>query len=72
MTWRQYGRGRGWNNDYGYSRFPEYVPVAERRAKAETQMKKLAGKEGMAPRPVRLSGTTIAHTFWGKAWCANL
>lgn len=70
MAWRRHRRSRGWNN--GYSRFPEYVPVAERRAKAETQMKKLAGKGGMAPQPVRLAGTKIAHTFWGKAWCANL
>lgn len=70
MAWRRYRRNRDWGS--GYSRFPEYVPVAERRAKAERQMKKLAGKIGMALQPVRLEGSQIAHTFWGKAWCANL
>ncbi|OGV70635.1 MAG: hypothetical protein A2269_01785 [Lentisphaerae bacterium RIFOXYA12_FULL_60_10] len=69
MSWGRRGWGR--SRDYGYSRYPVYVPVAERRAKAEKQAAKLAGK-GKDLQPVRLENRTIAHTFWGKAWCANL
>ena len=48
-----------------------YVPVAERRRKAATEMAKLA-KKGQAISPVRIEGRAIATTVWGKAWCANL
>jgi uncharacterized Zn finger protein len=48
-----------------------YVPVAARRAAAAREMEKLR-KEGHAVSPVRIQGRTIAHTFWGKAWCENL
>ena len=58
MSWNYYG-------------FRPYVSVAERRAKAAREMAKLA-KKGKAIRPVHISGRTIAHTFWGKAWCDNL
>ena len=68
MSWG-YGRGRGGRG--GYGGFPAYVPVAERRARAEKLAKKMAVK-GTALQPVRLAGKTIAETFWGKAWCANL
>jgi uncharacterized Zn finger protein len=34
-------------------------------------MAKLA-KKGKVIRPVQIEGRTIAHTFWGKAWCDNL
>jgi len=34
-------------------------------------MAKLA-KKGKSIQPVRIDGRTIAHTFWGKAWCENL
>ena len=53
---------RGW---------PRYVPVAERRRKAEREMEKLRRK-GHPVAPVRIEGRTIAATFWGKAWCDNL
>ncbi|WP_005036008.1 SWIM zinc finger family protein [Holophaga foetida] len=53
---------------YGY---PPYVPVAERRAKAQRQMERLA-KKGQVISPVRIEGRSIASTFWGKAWCENL
>ncbi len=58
---------------YGYSRFPEYVPVATRRARAAKEAKRLA-KRGQSLAPVVLSGggRAIAHSFWGKAWCDNL
>lgn len=58
MSWYSYG-------------FRPYVPVAERRRKAQRAMEKLARK-GKAIRPVHLEGRTIARTFWGKAWCENL
>jgi uncharacterized Zn finger protein len=48
-----------------------YVPVAERRRKAALEMKKLS-KKGHRADPVVIEGRTIAHTFWGKAWCDNL
>ncbi len=51
--------------------FPRYISVAERRAKAQTQAKKLAGR-GRALEPVTLEGKRIASSFWGKEWCKNL
>jgi len=53
---------RGW---------PQYVPVAERRKKAEREMAKLR-KKGHPIAPVVIAGRAIATTFWGKAWCENL
>lgn len=51
--------------------YPPYVPVAERRRKAESAAKKLS-KRGQALAPVRIEGRKIASTFWGKSWCDNL
>ena len=51
--------------------WPSYVPVAERRRKAELAMERLR-KKGHAVSPVQIEGRAIAHTFWGKAWCDNL
>jgi uncharacterized Zn finger protein len=51
--------------------FRPYVSVAERRRKAEKAAKKIA-KGGRPLSPVQLTGRTIAQTFWGKSWCANL
>ncbi|MBR9982021.1 MAG: SWIM zinc finger family protein [Desulfatitalea sp.] len=48
-----------------------YVPVAERRAKAQRQMQKLR-KKGQTILPVEIEGRTIARTFWGKGWCDHL
>jgi uncharacterized Zn finger protein len=31
-----------------------------------------AARRGQALSPVAIAGRTIAHTFWGKAWCDNL
>lgn len=52
-------------------RWPAYVPVAERRRKAEQEMAKLR-KKGTPVSPVKIEGKTIAATFWGMAWCDNL
>jgi uncharacterized Zn finger protein len=57
-----------WGNYYG---FQPYVPVAERRRKAQREVAKLA-KKGGTIRPIAIAGRTIARTFWGKAWCDNL
>jgi uncharacterized Zn finger protein len=54
-----------------YHGFRPYVPVAERRLRAQKAAKKLAGK-GRALAPVQVSGRAIATTFWGQAWCRNL
>ncbi|HEX9576949.1 MAG TPA: SWIM zinc finger family protein [Myxococcales bacterium] len=54
-----------------YGDFPKYVPVAERRAKALLQARKLE-KRGRVLEPVRLEGQRIAGSFWGKEWCKNL
>ena len=54
-----------------FGAFPEYVPVAERRAKALAQARKLE-KRGRKLQPVAVDGRRIALSFWGKAWCENL
>src|SRR6266481_7477720 len=51
--------------------FRPYVPVAQRRAQAAREVEKRR-KKGQAVSPVVIEGRTIAHTFWGKAWCDNL
>lgn len=56
---------------YGYGGWAPYVPVAERRRRAEREMAKLR-KKGHLVSPVRIEGRTIARTFWGKAWCDTL
>jgi uncharacterized Zn finger protein len=48
-----------------------YVPVAKRRAQAAREIEKRR-KKGQTISPVVIEGRTIAHTFWGKAWCDNL
>jgi uncharacterized Zn finger protein len=48
-----------------------YVPVAQRRASALREVKRLAAK-GKPVSPVEIAGRAIASTFWGKAWCDNL
>jgi uncharacterized Zn finger protein len=51
--------------------FRPYVPVAQRRARAAREVEKRK-KKGQTISPVCIEGRTIAHTFWGKAWCENL
>ena len=60
----------GWGRRYA-SRFPRYVPVAERVAKAKRQMERL-NKKGEKLDPVVIEGQAIARTFWGKAWCDHV
>jgi uncharacterized Zn finger protein len=54
-----------------YYEWRPYVPVAERRRKAEKKLAKLKQK-GQSVFPVMIAGRTIAKSFWGKSWCTNL
>ncbi len=55
---------------YGWGWRP-YVPVAQRRRKAEKAIVKMM-KKGQKVSPVNLQGRVLAKTFWGKAWCDHL
>ncbi|WP_027370525.1 SWIM zinc finger family protein [Desulfovermiculus halophilus] len=52
-------------------RWPRYVPVAERRAKAQKKVRQLRRK-GVDIRPVQIEGRVIARSFWGQGWCTHL
>ena len=54
-----------------YYEWHAYVPVAEKRRQAERKLAKLK-KRGHSVAPVTIDGRTIAKSFWGKSWCANL
>ena len=54
-----------------YGRWPKYVSVAQRRAKATNALKKLE-KKGLKVEPIEIDGRKIARTFWGEAWCDHL
>jgi len=56
---------------YDYESFPAYVPVAQRRANAQSAVSQLK-KKGVVVEPVTIEGKLIANTFWGKAWCTHL
>lgn len=53
---------------YNYRR-PE--TIAEKKAKAQKGLQKLI-KENPEAEPVIIEGRTLARTWWGKAWNANL
>lgn len=55
----------------GYFGWKPYVPVAERRKKADKAAAKMQ-KKGVTLTPVTGGRGSIAKTFWGKAWCDNL
>lgn len=61
---RGYGRSSYWG-------FPPYVSVAEKKAKAEKKLKQLQ-KKNSDIKPVVIEGSSIARTWWGKAWNLNL
>lgn len=54
-----------------YSRWPPYVPVAQRRANANREVSRLA-KKGQKLRPIQIKSRAIATSFWGLSWCENL
>ena len=51
--------------------YPPYVPVAERRAKAERKLLQLR-KQQPHIKPVIIAGNALATTWWGKSWNSNL
>ncbi|HIW32066.1 MAG TPA: SWIM zinc finger family protein [Candidatus Paenibacillus intestinavium] len=51
--------------------FPEYVPVAQRKKKAEQAIAKLK-KKIPSIAPVVITGRVITKTWWGKSWSSNL
>jgi uncharacterized Zn finger protein len=54
-----------------FDEYPEYVPVAKRRAKAEKKLK-LLRKQKPDIQPIRIEGRALAKTWWGKSWNSNL
>jgi uncharacterized Zn finger protein len=48
-----------------------YISVAKKRRRAEREAAKLK-KRKHSSAPVKIEGRTIARSFWGQAWCANL
>ena len=54
-----------------YFRFPRYVSVGEKRARAEKKLKQLK-KKNPDIQPVWVEGRTLVRTWWGKAWNQNL
>lgn len=55
----------------GWHYFQPTESVAQKKARAEKLIAKLS-KQGKKLQPVRITGNSIARTFWGKAWCDNL
>jgi uncharacterized Zn finger protein len=65
-------RRSGRHDRYSYQEgFPPYVSVGQRSRLADSEIAALR-REGRTIEPVRLRGSAIARTFWGKAWCENL
>lgn len=54
-----------------YRGFPEYVTVAEKKAKAAKKLKELMKKRPDV-KPVIIEGNAIVRTWWGKAWNRNV
>ncbi len=54
-----------------YWRYPEYVTVDEKKARAARKLKELSKKNSRI-KPVIIEGSAIARTWWGKAWNRNL
>ncbi len=54
-----------------YWKFPRYVTVGEKRAKADRTLKKLK-KKNPDIQPIVIEGRTLGKTWWGRAWNENL
>lgn len=57
---------------FGNGYWKPYVSVAQRRARAENDIQRQSKKKGSALEPVRIEGSRIADSFWGKGWCRHL
>lgn len=53
-----------------WGRYPRYVTMGERRAKAQRQAEKLKKKGTI--QPVNVAGRKIAVSWWGESWNRNL
>lgn len=58
---------RYWDGTGGYSQ-----PTAEKLRKNAADSRKKAQAKGQKWEPVVIQGRTIAKSWWGRAWCANL
>lgn len=54
-----------------YEDWAPYVPVRERKRRAQAQLG-MQKRQGAKLQPVQIAGSTIAKSFWGRAWCQNL
>ena len=54
-----------------YRGYPQYVSVAEKKAKAAKKLKQLK-KKMPDIKPVVIEGNALARTWWGKSWNKNL
>ena len=54
-----------------YFSWQSYVPIAEKRRRAEQKLAKLR-KKGQSVAPVTIEGRKIVKSFWGQSWCTNL
>ena len=55
----------------GYWGYPDYIPVAKKKAKAARKLKQLQ-KKNPGIKPIIIEGRAIAQTWWGKSWNKNL
>src|ERR1700722_1794711 len=55
---------------WGWS-FKPYLSAGEKRRRASKSAMGLEG-EGQKLNPIRVEGSAISRSFWGKAWCENL
>ncbi|MGR3220671.1 MAG: SWIM zinc finger family protein [Candidatus Anammoxibacter sp.] len=56
---------------YWGRRFPEYVSVGAKKAKAEKKLQQLKNKNPNI-NPIIIEGMAIAKSWWGKSWNRNL
>lgn len=54
-----------------YGGFPEYVPASVKKERIRKQVARLKKKNPNLA-PIVIEGSTIAKTWWGKAWNQNL
>jgi len=52
-------------------RYPKYISVADKKARAEKITKKLL-KKNPKLNPITIEGNKIVTTWWGKSWTKNL
>lgn len=56
-----------------YNKFPQYVSVAEKKARAQKKLEKMRMQKKYADiEPIIIEGRNIAQNWWGKAWNSNL